>query len=89
VRGKGGGVVTGVVASGGEAFELECLDDGSCSGAGGGRLSVLEERNCKERADNMPRPITKAKLILILLSICRFHRTVIGKIANTTSEKDE
>jgi hypothetical protein len=31
-----GGRVTGRVASGGEAFELECLDDGSCGGAGGG-----------------------------------------------------
>jgi len=33
--------------------------------------------------------MTKARLILILLSICRFHRTVTGNIASTTSEKDE
>lgn len=37
----------------------------------------------------MPRPITKARLILILRSICRFHSTVTGKIASTTSENDE
>lgn len=37
----------------------------------------------------MPRPMTKARLILILLSICRFHKTVTGKIASTTSEKEE
>jgi len=49
----------------------------------------LDEQKFEERTYNMPRPITKAKLILILLSICRFQRTVTGKIASTTSEKDE
>jgi len=52
-------------------------------------VELAPSLEAKETAHKIPRPMTKARLILILLSICRFHRTVTGNIASTTSEKDE
>lgn len=42
-----------------------------------------------EATHKTPRPITMAKLTLILSSICRFHSTVVGNTARITSERDE